>query len=152
LNLTNLYKKFVDKNAEAPPKAFMDALGSNRDYNVDLIPKFIMADGNLVKMLVATGMTRYLEFKPVDGSFVAKKDQSVHKVPATLEEALKTSLVSFLQKKWLHSFLKYIAGYNQANPSTWDGKDLSVMTMKELYDKMWFDKKVRARAGVASGS
>ena len=43
LNLTNLYKKFV-KNEE-PPKAFFDALGSNRDYNVDLIPKFILANG-----------------------------------------------------------------------------------------------------------
>lgn len=43
LNLTNLYKKFV-KNEE-PPKAFFDALGSNRDYNVDLIPKFILAGG-----------------------------------------------------------------------------------------------------------
>lgn len=151
LNLTNLYKKFVDKSAEAPPKAFMDALGSNRDYNVDLIPKFLMANGNLVKMLVATDMPRYLEFKPVDGSFVAKKDQSVHKVPATLEEAVKTSLVSFLQKKWLHSFLKYIAGYDQANPSTWDGKDLSKMTMKELFDKMWFDKDTGDFVGHAMG-
>lgn len=32
LNLTNLYKKFI-KNEE-PPKAFFDALGANRDYNV----------------------------------------------------------------------------------------------------------------------
>jgi RAB protein geranylgeranyltransferase component A len=39
----NLYKKFVKD--EAPPKAFFDALGADRDYNVDLIPKFIMAGG-----------------------------------------------------------------------------------------------------------
>jgi len=139
LNLTNLYKKFIDGKADAPPKAFFDALGSNRDYNVDLVPKFIMANGNLVKMLVATDVTRYLEFKLVDGSFVAKKDGSVHKVPATEAEAIKTGLVAFLQKKWLHSFLKFIANYDVKNPATWDGKDLTKMTMKELYDKMWFD-------------
>ena len=39
----NLFKKF-SAGAE-PPKAFFDVLGQNRDYNVDLIPKFIMANG-----------------------------------------------------------------------------------------------------------
>ena len=38
LNLTNLYEKF---NAGTPP----DNLGANRDFNVDLIPKFIMVSG-----------------------------------------------------------------------------------------------------------
>lgn len=41
--LQTLYKKFIKD--EEPPKAFFDALGSNREYNVDLIPKFIMANG-----------------------------------------------------------------------------------------------------------
>lgn len=39
----NLYKKFIKD--EKPPKEFFEALGSDRDYNVDLIPKFIMANG-----------------------------------------------------------------------------------------------------------
>ena len=42
----SLYKKFVDADAEEPPEAFFKKLGGhNRDYNVDLIPKFIMANG-----------------------------------------------------------------------------------------------------------
>lgn len=41
--LQNLYRKFIKD--EDPPKEFFDALGSNRDFNVDLIPKFIMAGG-----------------------------------------------------------------------------------------------------------
>jgi Rab GDP dissociation inhibitor len=136
----NLYRKFISKGGEGDaPKAFFDALGANRDYNVDLIPKFIMANGDLVKMLIATDVTRYLDFKLVDGTYVYKKDGGIHKVPASEGEALKTGLVSFLQKKWLHSFLKYIAKYDQKNPSTWDGLDLSKATMKQLYDKMWLD-------------
>lgn len=146
--MQNLYKKFVKKDEE-PPKAFFDALGSNRDYNVDLIPKFIMANGNLVKMLVATDVTRYLEFKLVDGSYVYKKDGGVHKVPATESEALKTSLVGLLQKKWLHSFLKYIAQYDQKNPATWQGMDLSKSTMQQLFEKMWMDKDCAAFVGHA---
>jgi len=41
-----LYKKFRDPTAEDAPPEFMAKLGQNRDYNVDLIPKFIMADGS----------------------------------------------------------------------------------------------------------
>jgi Rab GDP dissociation inhibitor len=143
----NLYRKFIKD--EEPPKAFFDALGSNRDYNVDLIPKFIMAGGNLVKMLVATDVTRYLEFKLVDGSYVFKRDGGIHKVPATEAEALKTGLVSFLQKKWLHGFLKFIAKYDKANPATWDGLDISKVPMKAVYDKMWLDADSGAFVGHA---
>lgn len=63
--LTNLFEKF--ERGEPPA-----ALGSNRDWNADLIPKFIMACGNLVKILLHTKVTRYLEFKSVDGSYVYK--------------------------------------------------------------------------------
>ena len=39
---------------------------------MDLIPKFLMANGQLVKLLIHTGVTRYLEFKSVEGSYVFK--------------------------------------------------------------------------------
>ena len=45
---------------------------AGRDWNVDLIPKFLMANGQLVKLLIHTGVTRYLEFKSVEGSYVFK--------------------------------------------------------------------------------
>ena len=64
LNLTNLWSKF--RPGKQPPKEF----GRNRDWNVDLIPKFIMANGNLVKILLHTKVTRYLEWKCLDGSYV----------------------------------------------------------------------------------
>ena len=33
-------------------------LGKLRDYNIDLVPKFIMAGGQLVKVLIHTGVVR----------------------------------------------------------------------------------------------
>jgi hypothetical protein len=39
------------------------SLGANRDYNIDLVPKFMMANGKLVKVLIYTDVTKYLEFK-----------------------------------------------------------------------------------------
>jgi len=40
-----------------------------------------------VKLLIHTGVTRYLEFKSVDGSYVYKSGK-IHKVPANEKEAL----------------------------------------------------------------
>lgn len=47
LSLANLFSKFRGEGA-APPSS----LGHSRDWNVDLVPKFIMACGDLVKILL----------------------------------------------------------------------------------------------------
>ena len=41
LNLTKLWKIF------RPNKPVKEVYGHNRDWNIDQIPKFVMADGNL---------------------------------------------------------------------------------------------------------
>lgn len=46
--------------------------------------------GELVKLLIHTGVTRYLEFKSIEGSYVYKGGK-VFKVPADETEALTTS-------------------------------------------------------------
>ena len=38
-------------------------MGHNRDWNIDLIPKYIMSGGKLVKILLKTRVSRYLEWK-----------------------------------------------------------------------------------------
>ncbi|CAM9938962.1 unnamed protein product, partial [Choristocarpus tenellus] len=115
LNLTNLYAKF--RPGQLPPAE----LGHpTRDYNVDLIPKFLMANGNLVKMLLKTKVTRYLEFKTVDGSYVVKGGK-INKVPATPDEALKTSLMGIFEKRRFRNFLMYLANYEADKPETFKG-------------------------------
>ena len=63
-SLTPLEKVFghfkKDYNKEAAEAKF----GRGRDYNVDLIPKFLMANGSLVKALVYSGVTRYAHHPP----------------------------------------------------------------------------------------
>ena len=50
--LEDLFSKFG-----TPPPAD-DSYGRGTDWNVDLIPKFLMANGQLVKLLIHTGVTR----------------------------------------------------------------------------------------------
>jgi len=127
LNLDQLFQKF---RGSAPPSN----LGQSREYNVDLIPKFIMASGVLVKMLIHTDVTRYLEFKSVDGSYVVVQGK-VHKVPATDTEALKSPLMGMFEKRRCKKFFTYVQEYEESNTKTHQGYDLRRMAMKELFTK-----------------
>jgi RAB protein geranylgeranyltransferase component A len=65
---------------------------------------------------------------------VYKRGSGLHKVPATLEEATSTSLLSLLQKNWLRSLLQAIDAYDPAVPSTWKGgMDWSKSTSADLF-------------------
>jgi len=127
-----MYERF--RCGETPPAT----LGSSRDYNIDLVPKFIMANGNLVKVLIHTDVTKYLEFKAVDGSFVLNKGR-VEKVPASDWEALRSPLMGLFEKRRAAKFLGYCQQYNPEDSSTWRTWDLNKMTMYELYQQFGLD-------------
>ncbi|KAJ1623979.1 GDP dissociation inhibitor [Pavlovales sp. CCMP2436] len=106
LNLNQMFEKYG--GGEKPPVE----LGSSRDYNVDLIPKFMMASGKLVRMLLYSKTTHYLEFKQIDGSFVYKKG-AVYKVPVTETEALGSGLMGLFEKRRFRNFLIYVQNYKE---------------------------------------
>ncbi len=63
-----------------------------------------------VRVLVHTDVTKYLEFKGVDGSFVLNKGR-VEKVPATDYEALRSPLLGLFEKRRLRSFLLCVTSF-----------------------------------------
>ncbi|TPP62900.1 Rab GDP dissociation inhibitor beta [Fasciola gigantica] len=111
-SIVHAFDKFsIGENTQFGIKTNPDRYGRSRDWNVDLIPKFLMAYGmcsigmnftigNLVKLLVHTSVTRYLEFQSIDGSYVYHK-KSIHRVPSSETEALTSGLVSFFEKRKL---------------------------------------------------
>ncbi|TGZ55250.1 hypothetical protein CRM22_010435 [Opisthorchis felineus] len=111
--LSELFDKFKIKTKD------IEKYGRGRDWNVDLIPKFLMANGKLVALLVHTGVTRYLEFKSIDGSYVFHRGK-IHKVPSNETEAISTSLLSFFEKRRLASMLKWVVNVNESDPSSYN--------------------------------
>lgn len=132
LNLNQLWKKF--RSSSSPPTH----LGSSRDYNVDMSPKFMMANGVLVRVLIHTDVTKYLYFKAVDGSYVYNKGK-IHKVPTTDMEALKSPLMGIFEKRRARKFIIYVQEYLETDPTTHDGLDLTRITAKELFTKYGLD-------------
>jgi len=134
-SLTPLEELFTKFGLPNPDETY----GRGRDWNVDLIPKFIMANGQLVKLLIHTGVTRYLEFKSVEGSYVMGKSGKISKVPADEKEALTSDLMGLFEKRRFKNFLVFVQDFDENDPKTWQGTDPMKMTMEELYKKFGLD-------------
>ncbi|XP_047491168.1 rab GDP dissociation inhibitor alpha-like [Penaeus chinensis] len=133
--LEDLFTKF----SLPPPE---ESYGRTRDWNVDLIPKFLMANGQLVKLLIHTGVTRYLEFKSVEGSYVYKGNK-ISKVPADEKEALTSDLMGMFEKRRFKNFLVFAQDYRDDDPATWKampGFDPKTTTMNAVFAHFNLDK------------
>lgn len=141
--LEELFKKYK-KDAPEDGK-----YGRGRDWNVDLIPKFLMANGELVKLLILSGVTRYLEFKSVEGSFVYKENEKIHKVPADEKEAISTSLMGMFEKRRFRNFLVYVNDFDEEQSTTWKGIDPHKSTMADVFKKFSLDGNTASFTGHA---
>jgi len=144
LNLKQLFKKFD----ETDEKMDEQTLGKSKDYSIDLCPKFLMGCGNLVKMLLHTKVTRYLEFRCVGGSFVLK-DNKLFEVPVTTQAALNSSLMGIFQKRRYKNFLQWVLDVKPDDRKTWDKLDLQKQTMREVYSYWKCDENTQAFTGHA---
>jgi len=135
-SLTPLEELFQKFGMPAPDESY----GRGRDWNVDLIPKFILANGQLVKLLIHTGVTRYLEFKSVEGSYVMGKSGKISKVPADEKEALSSDLMGLFEKRRFKNFLVFVQDFDESDPKTWKDVDPQKTTMEELYKKHGLDE------------
>jgi len=113
-------------------------MGRDRDWNVDLIPKFLMANGKLVQLLLHTNVTRYLEFKSIDGSYVYKSGE-ICKIPATPSEVVSTGLLGLMEKKRFKDLLQFAMEYDVSNPDTHKGLGPEA-TMQDAFDKFGVDE------------
>ncbi|XP_061922522.1 rab GDP dissociation inhibitor beta-like [Entelurus aequoreus] len=125
--LEDLFKRF---NLPGKPP---ESMGRSRDWNVDLVPKFLLANGQLVRMLLITQVTRYLDFKVIEGSYVYKAGK-IYKVPSTETEALASSLMGLFEKRRFKNFLVFVSNFDENNPKTMEGFD-SQTKMREVFKK-----------------
>ncbi|RMZ92528.1 hypothetical protein DV736_g241, partial [Chaetothyriales sp. CBS 134916] len=143
VNIEALYRKYGNfKAGEEPWKKY----GRANDWNIDLVPKLLMANGELTNILVSTDVTRYLEFRQIAGSFVqqgAGPRATVAKVPSTAAEALSSPLMGLFEKRRAKRFLEWVGAFDESNPATHNGININRATMKEVYDKFGLEPSTR---------
>lgn len=127
-----------------PGKTIPEQYGENRDWNVDLIPKFVMANGNLVKILLNTNVSQYLEWKCIDGTFVYQWDKggvfskakgTIHKVPANDKEALASDLMGLFEKNRCRKFFQFIQDFEKSDAKTHKGFTPTTTNFSEVIKK-----------------
>ncbi|BCR96416.1 secretory pathway gdp dissociation inhibitor [Aspergillus luchuensis] len=135
VNIETLFKKYGNvQPGDEPWKKY----GRVNDWNIDLVPKLLMANGELTNILVSTDVTRYLEFKQIAGSYVQQgkgPKATVAKVPSDAGEALRSSLMGMFEKRRAKKFLEWVGEFKEDDPSTHQGLNIHNCTMKEVYDK-----------------
>uniref|UniRef100_H2TXL0 Rab GDP dissociation inhibitor n=1 Tax=Takifugu rubripes TaxID=31033 RepID=H2TXL0_TAKRU len=123
--LEQLYKRFKVPRPAEP-------LGRGKEWNIDLIPKFFLASGELVKILVHTEVTRYVDFKVIQGSYVYKGGK-VHKVPGTEEEAHASDLMGMFDRRRFRKLLLFALNFDVRNPGTYQDMDPNSMSVRDLF-------------------
>jgi Rab GDP dissociation inhibitor len=126
-----LFKRYGNyAKGEEPWKKY----GRANDWNIDLVPKLLMSNGELTNILVSTDVTRYLEFKQIAGSYVQQGSgakATVAKVPSDAGEALRSPLMGLFEKRRAKKFLEWVGAFNEDDPATYGGRvEISCMCKK----------------------
>ncbi|TKS71741.1 Rab GDP dissociation inhibitor beta [Collichthys lucidus] len=124
-HLEQLYKKF---KVPGPAQSTVH----EKEWNIDLIPKFFLANGQLVKILVNTEVTRYLDFKVIEGSYVYQAGR-VHKVPCTEEDAQASDLMGMFDKRRFRKLLLFAMNFDVRHPRTYQDMDPHKTTTRDLF-------------------
>ncbi|MCJ1343129.1 Rab GDP dissociation inhibitor alpha [Peltigera leucophlebia] len=143
VNIESLFKKYgTYGKGQEPWKKY----GRANDWNIDLVPKLLMSNGELTNILVSTDVTRYLEFKQIAGSYVQQghgAKATVAKVPSDAGEALRSPLMGLFEKRRAKKFLEWVGAFNEDDPASYGGLALNACTMKEVYDKYGLEASTR---------
>uniref|UniRef100_A0A3B4EC61 Rab GDP dissociation inhibitor n=1 Tax=Pygocentrus nattereri TaxID=42514 RepID=A0A3B4EC61_PYGNA len=123
--LEELYKRF---QVPGPPKG----MGQGKEWTIDLIPKFLLSNGQLVKMLLYTEVTRYLDFKVVEGSYVYQAGK-IHKVPVTEADTQASDLMGMFDKRRFRKLLLFVLNFDEHDPRTFLDMDPNRTTMRDVF-------------------
>ena len=141
VNLTNLWKNF-GREDKIPTN-----LGENRDWNIDLVPKVLMSSGGLVKMLIKTNVSQYLDFKCLESQFVVKGNELL-KIPSNDKEALSTDLLSLSEKANCTRFFQFVQDFKLNDTSTHQNLNINA-PFKEFIQAFNFDQNLIDFTGYA---
>ncbi|XP_061642161.1 rab GDP dissociation inhibitor beta [Phyllopteryx taeniolatus] len=125
--LEELYRRF---KVPGP----VTSTGRGKEWNVDLIPKFFLANSHLVIMLIHTDVTRYLDFRVVEGNYVYKAGK-LHRVPATEEDAHNSDLMGMFDKRRFRKLLLFAQNFEVRKPRTHQDVDPDQTTTRDLFSR-----------------
>lgn len=145
---------------EEPTDEDFEALGSNKAYHIDLIPKVIVAYGSMARLLREIGVYDSLELQPIDLHMAysgrSKKIGRVRlfsladaQLPSSPEDASRSSVLSIMQRIRCRSLLQSVQEQCEEKPPEAGVAKLplSNATMEDMYHKFTISEGTQAMIG-----
>ena len=127
-----LFQRFRE---EEPIDEDYEALGSNKDYHVDLIPKVLLSYGLMASLLKDIGVYDKLEWESVAPMVYSGRNKRVYRLPCSPEDANRSPLLTMMQKMRWKNFLQAI-GEKEKHPDLPSSHaQPSTVSMDEVYEK-----------------
>lgn len=90
-----------------------------RHFSIELAPKLLLARGDLIALLVSSGVGRYLEFKAVDSMWMrVPTTGALQRVPCSRAEVFASRDLSLIEKNILKKFIEFAYDY-EAHRDVW---------------------------------
>eukprot|EP01039_Chlorochromonas_danica_P004174 gene4174-4586_t len=111
----------------------IQALSRDRDFNFGHLPKCLLSTGKFIDCLVNSGVSRYLEFKAVDGIYFHTssekgKEGILWKIPCSKNDIFNSKQMTALEKRCLMKFHQMVADWGRSE----QGCDVNVLNETEL--------------------
>lgn len=92
---------------------------SSKDYGIDLSPKILFAQSDLLSLLVKSRVYRYLEFQSLSNFHVFEND-SFGRMASTKQDIFTDQSLTLLTKRQLMKFIKFVMSFDsKENLSIW---------------------------------
>ncbi|KNH05727.1 RAB GDP dissociation inhibitor alpha [Perkinsela sp. CCAP 1560/4] len=106
LNLSQVFERF------GRTRSSLFNTNESYEYNIDLIPKVLLAAGDIVKLMEKTIIDRYnMDLHTLDGSFMMR-DGKYHEVPSSEQKAFLSGLMGLWEKWRVAKFFRFCKNYD----------------------------------------
>jgi len=119
-------------------------IDQNGHWNFDLIPKFFMINGGIMKLLEKTRVYEDIQWKTTGSTYVyqlkqdgyfSKGGPKISKVPCNDKEALKSDFMGLLERNRCRNFFTFLQNYDPNDPTTHANIDLERENFSRLIKK-----------------
>lgn len=122
LNIDQL-RRWVDRVNSSSERTFSKALFymprplDSKKYLIDLSPKLMFAQSDLLELLIKCRVSNYLEFKALS-SFHTYENDNFEKVAGSKEDIFTDQTLSLATKRLLMKFMKFVLVW-ESHPDVW---------------------------------
>ncbi|SSD61453.1 related to Rab proteins geranylgeranyltransferase component A [Saccharomycodes ludwigii] len=118
----NVNKGLIPFYTNAQIYVSSDKIGKNyasRDFGIDLVPKVLFAQSDMLTLLVKSRVYQYMEFMPLS-NFHTFENDSFEKLTNTKQEIFTDQTIPLMTKRNLMRFLKFVLNWENY-PEIWEG-------------------------------